>query len=60
VSGEFALTFLAYNMKRAINILGVGTTGTGAPSFILEFFIKNFGNARILLDKKTTVVPIYL
>jgi hypothetical protein len=24
VSGEFALTFLAYNMKRVINILGVG------------------------------------
>jgi transposase len=24
VSGEFALTFLAYNMKRAINILGAG------------------------------------
>jgi transposase len=24
VSGEFALTFLAYNMKRAITILGVG------------------------------------
>lgn len=23
VSGEFALSFLAYNMKRAINILGV-------------------------------------
>jgi hypothetical protein len=23
-SGEFALTFLAYNMKRVINILGVG------------------------------------
>ena len=25
VSGEFALTFLAYNLKRTINILGVGT-----------------------------------
>jgi hypothetical protein len=24
VSGEFALTFLAYNLKRAITILGVG------------------------------------
>jgi hypothetical protein len=24
VSGEFALTFLAYNMKRVINILGAG------------------------------------
>jgi transposase len=24
VSGEFALTFLAYNMKRVINILGIG------------------------------------
>jgi transposase len=24
VSGEFALTFLAYNLKRAINILGAG------------------------------------
>jgi hypothetical protein len=24
VSGGFALTFLAYNMKRVINILGVG------------------------------------
>jgi transposase len=24
VSGEFALTFLAYNMKRAITILGAG------------------------------------
>jgi transposase len=24
VNGEFALTFFAYNMKRAINILGVG------------------------------------
>jgi hypothetical protein len=23
VSGEFALTFLAYNMKRVINILGI-------------------------------------
>jgi hypothetical protein len=25
VSGEFALTFLAYNLKRAISIVGVGT-----------------------------------
>jgi hypothetical protein len=31
------------------------TASAGASSLILEFFIKNFGNVRISLDKKTTV-----